>query len=116
MKISDHGIFKLDFCDVFLEKDQTSTRSENALITGEERLTSQEGKGMQTQPCCSIISHVTRKPVFRVCDQARHKAASSATETSYFGFSKDRYYTIFAANSQGVDVQAVLHLCCSDMA
>ena len=30
-----------------------------------------------------IWSHVTRKPVFGVCDQLRHKTACSADETSY---------------------------------
>ena len=28
------------------------------------------------------MSHITRKPVFGICDQGRLKPASSATETS----------------------------------
>ena len=32
---------------------------------------------------CVIMSHVTRKPVFGVCDQVRLKPAWSATETRY---------------------------------
>ena len=56
------------------------------------------------------INHVTRKPIFGVCDLVRLKPACSATEASLslenFGFSKYRYYTFLAANNKGADQTA----------
>ena len=46
--------------------------------------------------CLYNLSHVARKPVFRVSDQVRLKKACSATESN--------------------EAQADLHLCCSHMA
>ena len=64
------------------------------------------------------MSHVTRKSVFRVCDQIRLEPVCSADETSYtleISAIASRYYTIQAANIKGADqtVQADLRLCCS---
>ena len=51
------------------------------------------------------MSHVTRKPVFEVCDQLKPKPACSATEASY-SLQIQKYYTIQAANNKSADQTA----------
>ena len=45
------------------------------------KLLEHETMGFEVVWTCSFyMSHITRKPVFRVCDQVRHKQVCAATE------------------------------------
>ena len=80
-------------------------------------------KGYSTQIYQQHLSLVTRKPVFRVCDQVRHKPVCAATEarqrleisdveTRGIILSRQRKQRRW---SNCVDEQADLHLCCLHM-
>ena len=68
------------------------------------------------------LSLVTRKPVFGVCDQVKHKPACAAAEASYSLEISDietilsRQRTIKALIRFCTDAQADLRLCCLHMA